>query len=359
MRDKLKFLFLLLILLCLFSFLVLLRFDQASSIKNWFSSNVVVKIENIFENVGLFKTFVSKYSLNEQKRIGIGAGIENDNPKTFEKLLAYEDLIQHKLTYELIFISWGDTDNKFPKEFVKGWKDLEITPILTWEPWKKDFVHPETVQEEYTFDSIINGEHDDYIRQWAKDSKEAKVPIVIRFAQEQSTPIGSRIWYPWQGDPIKYVITTRYIHDIFVQEGATNVKFMWSPYSSWGKDAMQYYPGDRYIDYVGYTVINHGSDTPKDPKWISCQKQFGTQYENIDLPNKDIIIVEFGTSENGGDKSEWVSNCLNIFQSIPKIIGVVSLEHARDDKTVTDWRINTSQKSLDSFKGDILMGNFK
>ncbi|MCK9369027.1 hypothetical protein M0R04_03640 [Candidatus Dojkabacteria bacterium] len=359
MKNKLKFILLLLLLVGLFSFLIVFRLNKETAIKNWFSNSILPKIETVFEKYISFKTYVSKYKIDDTKRIGVGAAIENDDPTSFKKLLSYEDLIQHKLTYQLIFIAWGDPYPQFPKEFVKGWKDLEITPIITWEPWKRDFVHSTVIQKEYTLQSITDGKHDDYIRQWAKDVKEAEIPIILRFAQEQSTPVGSLIWYPWQGDPSRYIAAFRHIHDIFKQESATNLKYMWSPYANWDEAVMKYYPGNAYVDYVGYTVINHGTDTKKDPTWKSCQIQFVPQYESIDLPNKDVIIVEFGSSENGGDKSQWISDCLYLFQKTPNIVGVVSLEHAQDASTITQWRVNTTQKSLNTFIYNIKNGNFR
>ena len=111
------------------------------------------------------------------------------------------------------------------------------------------------------YERTLNGFHDAYITQWARDAKAAGQatgkPIILRYAHE-----ATGYWFPWsvgRFDNTKenYKAAWRYVWKIFEREGALPyVRFMWStvfPYK-WA------YPGDKYVKFVGITVLNFGAD---------------------------------------------------------------------------------------------------
>ncbi len=63
-------------------------------------------------------------------------------------------------------------------------------------------------------------------------------------------------WFPWGvgtngNTTTDYVTAWRHIHDIFEQEGATNVRWVWAPNVKPGLPTpyAELYPGDDYVDW--------------------------------------------------------------------------------------------------------------
>jgi hypothetical protein len=230
--------------------------------------------------------------------------------------------------------------------------DRGAIPILTWEPWKRDFGNPGNIQAAYSPDTIVNGDHDPYIRSWARGAKFAGAPIIIRFAHEQSTPPGETRWYPWQGRPEAYKATFRHVVNIFRDEGAMNVQFLWS--AMWlDQWAHLYYPGDDYVDLVGTTVLNHGVvPSATWGTWHTFDDLFGKQYEAARQWNKPIMLTEWATAEQGGDKAAWLRDGLvSLENKYPLVEGVVLFELPQDRQWPTiNWRVTSSPKALAAFK---------
>jgi hypothetical protein len=324
------------------------------------------------EQESVFDGFIKinqKYSLPESnqkfkigKRIYLGAYFPTLYAGNFEMVLDHEEIIGHKMKFILFHKAWGDTDFEFPTDMVPYFKAMDITPVLTWEPWKRDFQDPTTPQPEYSLASINRGEHDGYIKSWAQEAKKSRVSIILRFAHEQSTPERFVYWYPWQGSSSEYVKAYRRIVYIFREEGASNVKFMWNPVAFWsGYEPSAYYPGDSFVDIVGLTVLNHGVKS-HDPvsAWRTCDLVYSQQISRVNTYRKPIMIVEFGSSEEGGDKGEWFKDCLHRFDDNEYIIGVITLENPKDSShDSVDWRTNTSNGSLGGFLSGINSGSYK
>lgn len=249
----------------------------------------------------------------------------------------------------LIFNAWGDADRDFPTALVSQAHEQGRDVILTSEPWTRDFSNPNRPQPEYSLRSIADGLHDEYLRNWARQAAILNIPFIYRFAQEQSTDVGLLDWYPWQGDPDGYVAAFRHIHQIFQEEGVTNVRFMWSAFFH-SEDAPQYYPGDDVVDIIGTTVLNHGSEIPESyAQWFDFEYLMRNQYEMItsNWPDKPIYIAELASAEQGGSKSDWLMEAFVRFSAEYTQVEGVMLIHGVDFKyPMVDWSINSSNEAL-------------
>jgi beta-mannanase len=273
----------------------------------------------------------------------------------------FERLLQHKLQYVLWFQAWGDSDRAFLSNAVWLAAQMGLTPVITWEPWKRGFVDPTAPQPAYSLSSIAAGEHDAYIRSWARAARATGIPIVLRFAHEQSTEPGTVSWYPWQGDPEGYRAAYRHIVTLFREEGATNVQFLWSAMwlNSW---ASQYYPGDDVVDLVATTVLNHGTGaTAAWTKWRTFDELFGEQYQAARQWGKPIIITELATAEYGGDKAAWLRDCFTALQpGYPLVQGILLFEVESDREwPIINWSVASSPESLTAFREVIADPYFK
>ena len=157
-----------------------------------------------------------------------------DNQSAEGEVSSFEKQIGRKLDLDSHYYGWTD---KFPSG-LEQW-DLQSgrTPIISWKAGD--------------LDSIVSGSQDGLIRQRADDVKALGKPVFLRFAWEMN---GN--WYPWSGAPAKYVAAWRHVHDVFDNQGAGNVVWVWSPNNQSVPNTAanvidNYYPGDRYAALLG------------------------------------------------------------------------------------------------------------
>jgi hypothetical protein len=291
-------------------------------------------------------------TLNPQGVVGLGVYTVDVPYDGFDSVYHFEAQAKHKMAYVLWFQTWGDADRDFARGRVWDAYRHGLTPVITWEPWKRDFTNPVATQPEFTLQTIAAGSQDDYIRSWARSAASLGVPIVIRFAHEQSTEPGVRSWYPWQGDPEGYRGAFRHIVQIFREEGATNVQFFWS--GMWLHQwAEEYYPGDDVVDWIGTTILNHGTGISEDwAAWRTFDDLFAVQYQAAVQWGKPVMIVELGTAEQGGDKADWLRDTFSSLPTkYPLVRAVLLFEVASDREWPNvDWSIASSPQSLTAFR---------
>ncbi len=260
-------------------------------------------------------------------------------------------------------------DNRFyndSTEFVNDrtqWDiDNHIVPLITWMPYGNG-----NPMVEY-----IEGQHDALVQAEAQKAKALGVPIFMRWGHEMN---GN--WYPWSGSdngeagdgddggagagdagpvipssgPAKYVAAWRHVHDIFVQEGASNVIWVWTPNVSdvpqipWNHWT-EYYPGDAYVDWVGIDVYNWGTSSSCCIWTTFAALMTGSPYQDYSS-SKPIILPEMASTEVGGSKSMWIDamrqNLETEFQDVHAIVWF-------DINKETDWQIDSSPSSLAAFQ---------
>lgn len=257
------------------------------------------------------------------------------------------------------FQSW-DTDFR-PDAVQNAWSRGQI-PLLTWE--SQGQVGAITADwPEYSLSSIIDGNHDEYLRKYARDITATGLPLVLRFNHEMNGT-----WYPWSevrgwdGKSIngnkkgQYVQMWRHVHDIFEAEGANEyVAWLWAP-NRVNKipsqpDPAAFYPGDEYVDWIGMS----GYYRPGDPE-ATFDDTYGKTLPLLRAaaPNKPIFLAEIGATEEGGHKAEWITS---FFEALARpenadINGfgwfslAVTSGGEGDGRTTNDWRLDSSAPSL-------------
>jgi hypothetical protein len=111
-----------------------------------------------------------------------------------------------------------------------------------------DIMNPRDITHE-----IARGDHDNKIRKLARLFIEMEAPIFLRpgyeFGGNGQGRHASKTY--WTG-------AWRRIHDIFQQEGAQNVAFVWNTLDA--QDFMDYYPGNNYVDWWAINVFSNQAD---------------------------------------------------------------------------------------------------
>lgn len=291
-------------------------------------------------------------TLNPAGHVGLGVYTEDLPYDRFAAVEQLEGLLRHKMQYVLWFQAWGNDDRDFPAYWIELAAQKGLTPVITWEPWKRNFDDPTAIQPDYSLRGIAGGEHDEYIRSWARSAASLNLDLVVRFAHEQSTEPGTRSWYPWQGDPEGYKAAYRHVVALFREAGATKVQFLWSAMwlDAW---AGEYYPGDDVVDFVGTTMLNHGTAPAAEwAQWRTFDQLFSAQYQAALRWGKPIMLTELGTAEQGGNKATWLRDCFASLQpKYPLVQGVLLLEVTSDREWPNiNWSVTSSPKSLAAFR---------
>ncbi len=219
----------------------------------------------------------------------------------------------------------------------------DAVPTITWEPWDEG-------SRDYSLSDIAAGVYDDYIRRSAEQAAAWGHPLFIRFAHEMNGA-----WYPWGrgssgNSPALYKEAWRRIVRIFEASGATNVRWIWCPNeNSSGRFAFkQYYPGDRWVDWVGLDGFNW----QQSPGWQSFDEIFAASYNSlVELTEKPVMIVETGSWETGGSKAAWVSDLLT--RELPEYGHIRAFLWWSVDDPRGDLRVDSSPAALAALRSGL------
>jgi hypothetical protein len=190
---------------------------------------------------------------------------------------------------------------------------------------------------------IESGAEDEWIRTQARAVHALGLPVLIRYGWEMD------IHPEWSGSPGEFVAAWRRIHAIFVQEGARNASWVWSPTSGGFAtgQAQRFYPGEDAVDWIGADGYNWAPGRPG-AAWRPFERIFRSFYAWAARSDKPLMIAETGTQERGpGEKAGWLADMAAAIRSnLPRIRAVVYFDsHAR-----YDWRLETSPESFDAFR---------
>jgi hypothetical protein len=194
------------------------------------------------------------------------------------------------------------------------------------------------------FSDIVNGRYDTMLKKRADDAKALGKQFFIDFAAEMNGDEG------WGGhNPAKYIAAWRHIHDIFTSRGATNVVWAWCPNNEddpSSPPAMNYYPGDQYVDWTGIDGYNWGTSDP-DFAWQSFRDVFADMYPQLAAKGKPIIIGEMASDEVGGSKANWIANIVpTLKNNYPLIKAIVWFDVDKE----RHWQINSSSAALTAYQ---------
>jgi hypothetical protein len=171
--------------------------------------------------------------------------------------------------------------------------------LVSWEPWQPvparlGWHAQAKPQPVYANLAIASGALDPYITRFARSLGSFHGAVYLRYAHEMNG-----FWYPWSVDSRAYVRAWRRVVRI-VRSVAPNVRFVWSINPNlyerrqvWLRHARLYWPGTRYVDVVGSTMINFGglknyTVARFEPALVNLRRAFG----------KPVFLTETNT--------EWI-----------------------------------------------------
>ncbi len=224
----------------------------------------------------------------------------------------------------MFYQDWS-TGSGFDERYMSALESEGVIPVVTWEPWNARLALPSKANQSlYAPKRIVQGDHDDYIRSWARAAAAHKKPFFIRFAHEMN---GN--WYPWAvahgNSPKQYRAMWRRVHRIFEQEGATNVLWVWAPnnesFMEKGVVLNDYYPGDDVVDWVGFSGFNWGdTDSSRNRPFGELTKDI---YQELSAYQKPMMVAETATVGSESEKSKWYTQMAQSLPNMPSVKAVV------------------------------------
>ncbi|HDL64879.1 MAG TPA: hypothetical protein ENH12_05770 [Proteobacteria bacterium] len=297
---------------------------------------------------------------------------EHEDNVSSQELVDLEELTGKAIAFTPFSVFWGE--NKVSGEQLEAIARYGAVPMLRLMPWGEPY-WVEGYQEAYSLQRIIDGDFDQYLTDWADRVKEFGRPVMVNFGVEMNGD-----WFPWSGtfqgggtttgygDPTKadgperFVDAFRHIIDLFRNRGAANATWYFHanhesfPEESWNTISA-YYPGDDYIDWLGFSV--YGVQYQNED-WHSFNTLMGPAYNAICAlsAKKPVILAEWGVGEypSKGDKAAWYAEALD---SLPtdyprvKIAVVYSERWQNNDESWSDLRIDSSPAALSAYQNGI------
>jgi hypothetical protein len=283
---------------------------------------------------------------------------------SFNNVAAFESVTGRHPAIGMVYKRWtyGSTIAGFPASDLDAIYSKGSIPVLVWEPW--------IYNQPAVLDTILSGQWDNYIRDYAIAAHNYGKPLFLRFAHEMDGD-----WYPWGGPvngalntswgdpkkkdgPEKFVAVWKRVHDIFVQQNATNVYWVWSPnqISSWSTkiEVSEYYPGNNYVDWLGTSGFNWNY-APWDG-WKSFDTVYSYIYGkfNAIAPNKPWMIAEISSCEdpnNATAKAAWITDTFAKIKSpYSKFKAIVWFNQDNSGNGVPEcnWRIDSSSAAANA-----------
>lgn len=278
-------------------------------------------------------------------QVSLGVAVDGTPKRTIEE---YTRTVGKAPAIVMWYQNWEQAGSReFDPKKMDAVASRGAMPMLTWLP-KDPTLGNE--QPEYALRAIAAGEHDAYIRQWARDAKAWGKPFYLRPMHEMN---GN--WSPWHvgvngNTSAQYRAAWRRMHDIFEQEDATNVRWVWSPNvaHSGSTPFAEVYPGDAYVDWVGLDGYNFGASKPN-TRWRSLAEVFGPSYDALArMTRKPMMIAETACAEAGGDKAAWIRQGLlkDLPARFPRVRAVTWFDKIKE----ADWRVDSSPAAEAAYK---------
>lgn len=268
-----------------------------------------------------------------------------------------EAKVGRRLAAVMWYEHWAGPSSQFVGHDFEAVLAQGAVPVLTWmsdDPTAAGYplLNGQTA---YTCRAIASGVHDAYVRRWAVGIRGLRMPVMVRLDHEMNGD-----WYAWSpgvngNTPADYVAMWRHVHGLFAAEGATNVRWVWSPNVAYGcsTSIAECYPGDDFVDWVALDGYNWGDDG-HGHTWHSLVEVFASTYLELTLvTSKPLMIAETASVEaaDATAKAEWISaGFAELTRALPKVEALIWFDQQDGG---SDFRIASSAGSLAAFRAAV------
>jgi len=207
-------------------------------------------------------------------------------------------------------------------------------------------------QNSFSTDDIVQGRCDRYIKRLAASALDFGTEYGSFFFTTMIEPNGS-VW-PWQGKPTT-IPAMKHIWQIFEDKGTNQyATWVWEAfcperYEKSFTDPEPYYPGDKYVDWIGINVFANLKNPYISEKTLFKELMHKT-YEQmfVNHPQKPIMVSEFGRTP-GDNQPLWLIDAYkSIKNDFSPIKAAIYYDNITGVHTGQDHTLD--QKSLQTLK---------
>jgi len=274
-------------------------------------------------------------------------------------------------------VAWGEAwyhNNGylgFPTQHVEAVRARGSIPLVNWASW--DYCCG-VDQPDFSLASIVRGDHDPFLVHYAQRAASWGHPFFLVFDSEMNG-----WWWPWSeqingNNPGEFVAAWRHVHDIFVQQHATNATWVWCPniVEPAATPLAQLYPGDNYVDWTcmdGYNWSDVRGSPWQEPAQVFGASDYRGESSSFNsntyallrqiAPSKPIMIAETATPEAGGSKPDWITDFYTqtLPSQFPSIKAVVWFGWF-DKDLQQDWSVNSSPEAAAAFANAVALPRY-
>lgn len=278
-------------------------------------------------------------------------------PYAFDGLREMEGRIGKRFDILSFYTTWGDRgEDQFPIELLRAVDEHGSMAMITWEPWTTEFaMNAGRSSDAMRTDlgEIAGGRYDDYLRNWAREAVIFGKPFFLRFAHEMNNP-----QYPWStqagNTPEEFIRAWRHVWNVFREEGAENVLWVWSPKREAPREL---YPGGEYVDWIGTGVFNYGIHGEG---WFGFEYLYESVYRSVVMFDKPVMIAELGSVSSGGSRPDWFADAFRkLATQYPATRAVVLFNNPADRTlpgTEMDWSLENDETTLERIASAVEQG---
>jgi hypothetical protein len=253
---------------------------------------------------------------------------EPGSPPSYQPIAEFGKVVGHEPNLAESFSGWAAP---FDTTFAQLLRSHGVIPLVQIDPTDASIA------------GIAAGDYDDYLSTYADAVADYGHPVVIGFGHEMNAP-----WYLWgygHVRPSTFVAAWRHLVQVFRQEGADNVTWLWTieadgpttgPIEDW-------WPGSDYVTWVGIDGFYYRqSDT--------FSTVFGRTIAQVrTFTTKPVLLSETAV----GPKAGPFLKIEDLFQGVSadQTLGLVWFDVDQHDGIYhQDWRIEDSPLGEISFR---------
>ncbi|WP_242985351.1 glycoside hydrolase family 26 protein [Vallitalea okinawensis] len=276
---------------------------------------------------------------------------ENSAPQSFEFLSNLESELN--FTFDFLLKYQSLSSEGFPMKEMKNAYEHGRVVELTLQTMFLDGRDNASITYE-----ILDGQHDNFIIEYAKQMKRFGHPVLFRLNNEMNGDWCVYSSYYSSKDTSLYKAVWQYIYRIFEDEGVDNVLWVWNPNDisfpnfKWNH-YLNYYPGDEYVDIIGLTGYNTGTYYTGE-NWREFKAIYDPLYdEYMEVFNKPFMITEFGSNSVGGDKVKWINDMfdrIDHYDHVKVAIWWNGIDWDADKQPARIYRLDENEAIKDIFK---------
>jgi len=269
-------------------------------------------------------------------------------PGTQQGTTTLEGKIGRRLAAVRVYYNW---DSPFPDTDVTWFRNNGYALLLSVKSERRNHTFVE-------WRDIANAQpgsalHNDIVT-WANRIKSLGTHVYFTFNHEPETSLNS------SGQGAEFIAAWRKVVTVFRGQGVTNADYLWimTAYSFKARDrrrAVDWYPGEAYIDYMGADAYN----------WYNCRPGTSNPWNSLEqLLNpmrlfaqgktiKGLMVPEWASTEDSaqpGRKAQWFADARALFKK-PGWEGFKAVLYYNKSSKYPNcrWFVDSSQASLTAF----------